>query len=222
VLRYTTLLELAEFLDVDANEVMTVPQLRTRLQPAVVEATADGITHVDFARILPPPQLPPSEDQDDPEEQEDHNSTFGGVSQEHFDNRNSLPPISELGSSRRLSSRVSTNVTLSERRAKIKRKVAFGRPPKTSLRNSVVRAEANRKANRERSRSEDIQSVPDMDEFGKHDLLYILSIVTCTLPLFHLWKIPLLCTSAPLHLAPCTLLRTIPHICTPDLSHAPR
>jgi hypothetical protein len=141
-LRKAELIELAGFLNVEANKGMTIPQLQTVLQPAVVTAIADGTTHIDFARNLPPPQPLPSKDLDDLEDPEDQRYTFGGVLQEPLDDRESLPPISELGSSRRLSHQLSTNGTLSERRAKIKRKVAFGRPAKTLLRNSVIRAGA--------------------------------------------------------------------------------
>jgi hypothetical protein len=199
-LRKAELIELAGFLDIEANEGMTIPQLRTVLQPAVVTAIADGTTHVDFARILPPPQPLPSEDPDDLEDPEDQGSTFGGVLQEPLDDRESLPPISELGSSRRLSHRLSTNGTLSERRAKIKMKVAFGHPAKTLLRNSVVCTGANKTASQECFALEDLQSVPDGDEFGEHGFfLHIPSIGTSM-------------NATSLHLAICSALHRTAHM----------
>jgi hypothetical protein len=241
-LRKGELIELAELLDQEIEGTATVLQLRAILQPIIEQAVEAGITHADFARILPAPQREPSDDED--EDEDDETAGFCSVVLEP-PRRGPASIASSTASTRRIpTSNVSASANLYRRRASLKRKVAFGRP--------ATKTSTIRKAPRHKEKAQDnegshswspyAQSEPDLDHVsGEHrfhsSLTSIPSMVTPSLAwtfrlilahhhtLFHspyLFSRTLFVSDCiPLHRI--ALHRTALHSPLPlGLSHAPR
>jgi hypothetical protein len=185
-LRKGELIELAELLDQEIEGTATVLQLRAILQPIIEQAVEAGITHADFARILPAPQREPSDDKD--EDKDDETAGFCGVVLGP-PRRGPASIASSTASTRRIpTSNVSASANLSRRRASLKRKVAFGRPAtKTSTIRKAPRHKEKAQDNEgSRSWSPYAQSEPDLDHVsGEHrfhsSLTSISSMVTPSL-----------------------------------------
>jgi hypothetical protein len=205
MLRKAELIELAKFLEVETDESMKVPELQELLEPAVKSAIADGITHMDFARILLPPQQPSKDKEEDEEEEEAPASVFS-IQACHS------PALSTVYSHRIRHSLVNCTKSVglsafasAKRRRILLKRIAKGCPPmarSTSLHNDG--GESSRMAEQERSVLPGVQLEPDMGinpckYCPPPDILYYpFKILLCppTFGSFYLWY----CIAPHLHL----------------------